>query len=182
MMTSRPVEAGRAIAHGVVGGIIGAVVMMLVEVAGALLEQESPFLPMQMNAALVLGPKIAGLERVGMAQLAPATTPRVLVGLGVHLTLSIAYGIILALIVLAVPRLRSSLRVLTIAGVAFGIALWLVKLALIALAASPWYLTSGDIEQLIAHGLFGGALGYYLGIRLAAAEVTRGASRPRSQP
>src|SRR5262245_48706465 len=90
MIASRPVDAGRAIARGVVGGLTGAIVMMIVEVAGALLAGRSPFIPAQMLAALVLGPKIAGLERVGMAQMAPATTTTILVGLGVHLALSIA--------------------------------------------------------------------------------------------
>jgi hypothetical protein len=173
MMNSRPVDAGWAITRGVIGGVVGGIVMMIVEVASALLAGRSPYIPAQMLAALVLGPKIAGLERVGMAQMAPATTTTVLVGLGIHLALSIAYGIILALIVLAVPGLRSSPRRLTLAGVAFGLALWLVKLTLIAAAAFPWFLTSGDIPELIAHGLFGAALGYYLGRQLATpAEVT----------
>lgn len=82
---SRPIAIERIFVYGGIGGIIAGIAMLLVEIVGALLTAISPLMPVQMNAAILLGPTIAGLERIGMAPLAAATTTTILVGLGTHL-------------------------------------------------------------------------------------------------
>lgn len=97
--------------------------------------------------------------------------------------MTIIYGMIFALIVVAVPPLRSSVWMLTVVGIGFGLALWVVNNHLIVTAASPWFLSTSVTQQVAAHALFGGALGYYLGaqlvtrVRVVSPKAASGGSR-----
>lgn len=159
------VETGTAVKYGIIGGIIAGALFAISEMVMAALMGMPAWVPLQMIGAIVLGP--------GVLPPSAPTISTVLVGMIVHFILSAIYGVVLALIALAIPALRSSVGLMTIVGMVYGLVLWLVNFYVIAPVLFPWFAEASPVVQFVAHVFFFGAvLGYYLGDRLARPEVT----------
>jgi len=153
-------DVAPAIECGIIGGIIAGVIFAMSEMVMAVLLGTPAVAPLQMIGAIALGP--------GVLPPAAPTASTLLAGVVVHMILSAIYGVVLALIALAIPVLRSSVRVLTGIGMVWGLVLWLVNFYLIAPVAFPWFGMANPVVQFIAHVFFFGAvLGYVLGTKLA---------------
>jgi len=85
---TRPVDTGWWIKHGIIGGIIAAIGMMMAEMIIAGLMGMDAFMPPRMIAGIVLG-------KSAMEHSTPLMTAA-LTGMMLHLVLSIVYGLILA--------------------------------------------------------------------------------------
>src|ERR687887_82947 len=115
---ARSLDTGWWVKHGIIGGIVGAIGMMMAEMVIAALMGMDAFMPPRMIAGIALGP--AAMQPSTPLITAAAT------GMMTHLVLSIVYGLIFAWIVSAVPALRPTPAV--IVGASFyGLLLWLVK-------------------------------------------------------
>ncbi len=115
------------------------------------------FMPLRMIGAIALGEQAL---QPGYALLTAA-----IVGLLVHMMLSVVFGIVFALLVATVPALASPSMLLLVAASAYGLVLWLVNFYAIAPAAGwRWFPTkTNPVVQFIAHTFFfGTALGLYL--------------------
>ena len=145
------------IKHGALGGLIAGVIFALFEMLMAALLQEAFFGPLRMIGATVLGQQALqpGYPLAGAA----------IVGLLVHMILSVAYGVVFALLLAYAPTLaRTRLVVGTAAGL-YGLLLWLVNFYVVApLAGWTWFPNrTNPIVQVVAHAVFfGTALGLYL--------------------
>jgi len=145
--------------HGIIGGIFAGVVFAMFEMVMAAVQMggESFFMPLRMIGGIVLG---------GQA-LAPETSLVVAgtAGLVVHMMLSAAYGVGVAVAAAVVAQLRSgTLPLLAWASIA-GFALWIVNFYVIApIAGWRWFPDGTDpVVQFVAHTFFfGSALGVYL--------------------
>ncbi len=154
------VDVASALKWGVIGGIIAGVIFALSEMVMAVLLGMPAVAPLQMIGAIALGP--------GVLPPAAPTAYTLLAGVIVHMVLSATYGVVLGLIALGLPVLRSSVGVVTGVGMVWGLALWLVNFYLIAPVAFPWFGMANPVVQFIAHVFFfGGVLGYFFGIKLA---------------
>jgi uncharacterized membrane protein YagU involved in acid resistance len=150
------------IKHGIIGGIVGAIGMMMAEMLIAALMGMDAFMPPRMIAGMALGP--AAMQPSTPLMTAAAT------GMMIHLVLSIVYGLIFAWIVSAVPALRPTPAV--IVGASFyGLLLWLINFYVIAPPAGwVWFPTQANpVQQFISHVFaFGTLLGVYLDRALVA--------------
>jgi uncharacterized membrane protein YagU involved in acid resistance len=144
--------SGSAVVAGIAGGVIFAAFEMLA--AATLMGTQAVFMPLRMIGAMVLG-----------AQALDPTYSLVVagvVGLAVHLILSIAFATVFALIASPLSTAGS----LALGGIAFGIALWIVNFYVLApLAGWSWFPDrSNPVVQFVAHALFFGCpVGWYLG-------------------
>src|ERR671935_2382618 len=98
---TRRIDTGWWVKHGIIGGIVGAIGMMLAEMIIAAGMGMDAFMPPRMIAGIVLGPS-AMQPNTPLMTAAP-------VGMLLHLVLSIIYGLIFAGIVSAVPALLALL-------------------------------------------------------------------------
>ncbi len=86
-------------------------------------------------------------------------------GMGLHMMLSIVYGVLFAWLVTVVPSVRGSSLAAIAAASLFGLLLWLVNFYLLAPPAGwMWFPTkTNPLQQFIAHTFgFGTLLGVYL--------------------
>lgn len=156
------VETGWWIKHGIIGGIIGAIGMLMAEMIIAALMGMDAFAPPRMIAGIALGPS-------AMQPSTPLVTAA-LVGMMLHFVLSIVYGLIFAWIVTNVRALQSRAAVIGSATV-FGLLLWLVNFYVIAPPAGwVWFPTMANpVQQFVSHTFFfGTVLGVYLDRALAS--------------
>jgi uncharacterized membrane protein YagU involved in acid resistance len=124
-------------------------------VSALMMGMDAFWMPIRMIGAIVLG----------QAALDPSYSlvTAGLVGIVVHMMLSIIYGLIFGAIVSFIPRLASSTAILLSAASVFGLLLWLVNFYVIAPIAFPWFTQSSPVVQFFAHTFFyGTALGIYL--------------------
>lgn len=138
------------VAAGVIGGLIFAMFEML---AAALLQGlDAVFMPLRMIGGIVLGS--AALDPTYSLLVAA------LVGVIVHLVLSIGFAFIFAAIVSPTASEAS----LAGAGALFGTVLWLINFYVIApIAGWTWFQEASVIVQFLAHAFFFGCpLGWYL--------------------
>lgn len=155
------VHTGWWVKHGIIGGIVAAIVMMMVEMIIAALMGMDAFAPPRMIAGIALGPS-------AMQPTTPLMTALV-VAMMVHFVLSIIYGLIFAAIVANVQALQSSAVVIG-AATAFGLLLWLLNFYVIAPPAGwVWFPTMANpIQQFLSDTFaFGTVLGVYLERTLA---------------
>ena len=158
---TRRIETSWWIKHGIIGGIIGAIGMMMAEMIIAAAMGMDAFMPPRMIAGILLGPS-------AMQPSTPLMTAAP-VGMMLHFVLSIIYGLIFAGLVSAVPALRSSAAVIVGASV-YGLLLWLINFYVIAPPAGwVWFPTQANpLQQFISHTFaFGTVLGVYLDRALA---------------
>jgi hypothetical protein len=146
--------------HGAIAGIIGGVVFAMFEMIMAAIQMgaEAFFMPLRMIGGILLGPQAMD----------PAATSLLVAGaagLLVHMPLSIAYGVGIALVAAVVPQLRTSVPALIAWASAAGFALWIVNFFVIApIAGWNWFPQDTDpIVQFVAHTFFfGTVVGLYL--------------------
>jgi hypothetical protein len=159
LQASKATGTGRWIAQGVIGGLIAGIVLAIFEmvIAALLMGTSAFFLPLRMAATIVLG----------QSALDPAypLVSAALVGVVVHLVLSIIFGTIFGEIVTAVPALHRPGMTLLVAASIFGLALWLVNFYVLApIFGWNWFPTQAEpVVQFVAHTFFyGTVLGGYL--------------------
>ncbi len=150
-------DIGWWVKQGAIGGLIAGIVFAMFEMLMAALLQEAFFGPLRMIGATVLG-------RDALQPGYPLATAAV-VGMLVHMILSVAYGIVFALVVSYAPTLaRTALLLVTAAGL-YGLLLWLLNFYAVApLAGWSWFPNrTNPLVQFVAHTfMFGAVLGLYL--------------------
>ncbi|MBI4493405.1 MAG: hypothetical protein HY690_11510 [Chloroflexi bacterium] len=155
--------------HGILGGIIAGIVFAMFEmvVAAAMMGADAFFMPLRMIGAIVLGPQALDPSY----SLATAAV----VGAATHMMLSAVFGVILGVLVAAIPGMAgSTVRLIALAS-AFGLLLWLVNFYVIApVAGWVWFPNATNpVVQLVAHTFFfGTVLGIYLRWAAAPHETT----------
>ena len=133
---------------GIDAGITAALVSLAVETPLVwLLRGELPWAAARMTAAMVLGSEV----------LFPPDTFDfwlVLLALGIHLALSVLYGLIFASVPLGISIFRAAVM-----GAAFGLLLFLINLYGIAPIFFPWFLELRGGITVFSHVVFGAVLG-----------------------
>ena len=119
---------------------------------GWLLYGVSPWVPLRMMGAIVLGPAALSPSETFDAQIA-------VVAISLHILLSIVYGTLLALVM---PSVGTALGMLV--GAFYGLALYYINFYGFN-AFSPWFVDHRDWLSIASHCAFGAVLAYvYTGI------------------
>lgn len=110
----------------------------------------SPWLPVRMVGAIMLGPDVISAPD----RFAPGVF---LLGMALHFALAIAYTALLALLVHPMSAAAA-----TIAGIAFGFALYAINYHLFS-AVFPWFESARNLLSVFVHVVFGAvaAFGYH---------------------
>ncbi|RKH62227.1 hypothetical protein [Corallococcus llansteffanensis] len=152
-----------SLTNGLLFGVAAGVLLALAEIALAVAAGDSPFYPVRMSAAVVLGP--------------PAFTPQVstgvavAVGLAVHLTISAGWGLMYSLLDALLPTDgRGRWEFQAAVGMLFGIFVWLVDFQFLARGYFPWFLDAPQFLQIVWHAVF---MGLPLALLFTAAERRR---------
>ena len=164
-----PIGAGWAVKHGLIGGLIAAVVFSMGEMVAAGIMEGNAFMPLHM---------IAG---VPLQQDPKAIDPGIAVPVGViaHMMYSMALGIVIAFIVSVSGLHASGARTVMFATI-IGFIIWPLNFYLIApLLDAPWFATETQpVLQFIFHTfLYGTVLGIYLAARVPNAVARVGSPR-----
>ncbi len=129
-----------------ISGALAGVVFLLVEVAATMLMGASPWAPLRMTAAIIMGQ--------GVTMGAQTYAPTVLAGaLIVHFALSVAFGLLLGA-VMAPFQLDSSIGMASVAGLVFGLVLYAFDFHVMTLAF-PWFGAARGQASLATHLVFG---------------------------
>ena len=154
---TRGIDTGWWIKHGLIGGIVAGISMMIVEMIIAALMGMDAFMPPRMIAGIALG-------KSAMDPSTPLMTAA-LSGMLLHIVLSIVYGVIFALVVANIRAVQAPAAVI-VAGAVYGLLLWLINFYIIAPPAGwVWFPTMANpVQQVISHVIgFGLVLGVYFG-------------------
>jgi len=157
-ITAARADLGQWARNGLVGGIVAGIAFALFEMIAAALLMGLPafFMPLRSISGIILG----------MQALDPSFSlvTAAIVGMLIHMVLSMIYGIAFGMTVAVMPALRSSGTILIAAATAVGLGLWLVNFYLIAPAAGwVWFGNANPVVQFLAHTFFyGSVLGIYL--------------------
>lgn len=129
---------------GVIGGLVFAVFEMVM--AAVMMGPQAFFMPLRMIGGIVLGE--AALDPSYSLLMAG------MVGVVVHMVLSIAFAAVLAMVVKMLTSIGSALA----AGIAFGIALWIVNFYVLApMIGWTWFPERTNVAvQFMAHAFFFG--------------------------
>ena len=128
--------------------IIAAFVFATLDIGlGYALHGISPWLPLRMMGAIVLGPSALSPPDTFDAQI-------VVVAIVLHIALSIVYGTFLALVM---PTVGTALGILV--GGLYGLALYYINFYGFN-AFSPWFVDQRDWLSIVSHCAFGAALAY----------------------
>ena len=98
-----------------------------------------------------VGPLVAFSTIFNLAAKPIATPENVVVGLIVHLTLSMLFGLAFALVL---PALRDA-RSLTLGALGFGVGLYLLNIQVLGRTAFPAFRQADQLFELIVHAAFG---------------------------
>ena len=168
----RPVYAPFSLGAAILASIIAGLVFAMLDVGlGWALRGISPWTPLRMTGAIVLGP----------AALSPTDTfdaTIALVAIGTHLMLSTVYGTLLALLMPAVDLAWGLLL-----GGFYGLALYYINFYGFN-AFSPWFAEQRDWVSVGSHFMFGAVLAYTYtalnarNITASADPATRSLSEP----
>lgn len=126
-------------------GFAAGVVFLVVEMVALWLMGESPWGPPRMIAAIVLGRDV-------VSQAAPGAGI-MLVALLVHFMLSIAFGLILA-VIMAPFNFDSSIGMASLVGAVFGIAVYAINFHGMT-QVFPWFAEARGALSFVAHVVFG---------------------------
>lgn len=148
--------AGRFWLVGAVGGALGGMTFILVQMAVAAALGYSPASPLRAIGSIILGPPAMSAEY--------PLDGAVFAGLALHLALSIAYGMVFVW-ALWLAGQTGRLNSITIAlGVIFALALWMINFLVIApllfdqMVGEPMFLLSFTV----GHFFYGLVLGAYV--------------------
>lgn len=127
------------------GFIAGAVFLALEMALVPIFLGGSPWDPPRMIAAIVMGEGVLPMP----GQTSPVTASIVLAALAVHFVLSVAYALILAVLI---ARLRPASAVAV--GIAFGVVLYVVNFYGFT-AIFPWFAMARNWVSIFSHAVFG---------------------------
>lgn len=162
------VGAGWAVKHGLIGGLIAAIVFSMGEMVAAGIMEGNPFMPLHMIASIPL------------RQDPKAIDPGIAIPVGViaHMMYSMALGVVIAFILASISALHPSGARTVMFVTIIGFIIWPFNFYLIApLLGVPWFATDTQpVLQFIFHTfLYGTVLGIYL-----AARLPKGVARVRA--
>lgn len=140
---AKPLDLGALLARGAVAGSAGGLVFLLITMFYVV------------DKGLPAVAPLLDISTIFHASAMPVISPEnMFVGLVVHLTLSIAFGVGFALLTPMLP----SRRMLLIAGPAYGLLLYLVNFQILGRTAFPWFTNPHGPNQsfeIADHALFG---------------------------
>ncbi|HZU07955.1 MAG TPA: hypothetical protein VFB73_18490 [Chloroflexota bacterium] len=151
---------GELVRHGVLAGVVAAIVLAAEEIVATVLLGGTPGAPFRLIASTVFGP-------LALSPSYPLAVT-VLVGAAIHLTLSVLFGVIFVFIVALFYQLSARAPLLLLYGVLYGLALWelnvLTVLSLLFPGAVPRFSLANQIwNGVIAYAVFYGlVLGAYV--------------------
>jgi len=154
---TRRVDLARALQHGAIGGVIAGLVFPMFEMAMAALQGDSPLAPLRMIGGIALGDQALD---PGFSILVAGGA-----GIGVHMMLSIVYGVVFGAAAAVVRWIISSAATAALAGAVLGTLLWVVNFYVVApIFGWTWFPEMTDpLVQFVAHaGFFGVPLGLYV--------------------
>jgi uncharacterized membrane protein YagU involved in acid resistance len=157
-MASKQTSPGFVLWHGIVGGVISGITLMVFQMTAAAAQEGSAFIAPRLLASLVFG------EDALFATF--PLPPALVVGMVLHLMISVAFGVLFVYLLTVFRRVCTSWRMLLAYGLAFGFALWAVNYRVLGSILFPQLLS---VDQFwlgfIAHTFFFGmTLGAYLAI------------------
>ena len=131
-MTAAAIATGRAtstaslVRAGLIGGAIAGMVFAMFEMLAAVAFNgpDAFFMPLRMIAGIALGP--SAMDPSTSLALAGA------VGLGIHMALSMMYGVATAIVANALPVLSRSTGALVVFATVMGLALWILNFFVLA--------------------------------------------------
>lgn len=159
--------------NGMVVGLPAGAFFILFEMFMSGFSNPTPFGPLRLIGAIVLG------QGALTPQPATGAGTAIIVGFIVHFLLAAVFGAIFGAILgalsLGIDPLSRSRAALTGAAAVGGVLLWLVNFYVIAPVAFPWFTTSSPLVQSVAHTVFyGAAYGLLLATRLRSTERASG--------
>lgn len=161
------IDLGRAVKHGMIGGILAGLVFPMFEMAMAAIQGQNPLGPLRMIGGIAVGEQ--ALDPNFSILIAGAA------GMAVHMVLSVVYGLVFGAAATLLPALVASLGVAAIAGAVWGTILWVVNFYVVApVLGWTWFPEMTDpLVQFVAHaGFFGVPLGGYVAWALGRSERT----------
>jgi hypothetical protein len=144
-------EVGERFTRGAIAGLVAGLVF-LIATMGYVTTKGLPAVAPMIDISTIFH----GQDR-------PVPNPdNVVVGLVLHLTLSVAYGVVFAVLVSVLPR-----RVLIVlaAGVAYGLLLYVVNFQIFGRTLFPWFTNPEGPDQgfeVFIHAVFGFLLGPFV--------------------
>lgn len=145
--------------HGLIGGVVAGLVFATFEMimAAILSGADAFFMPLRMIGAMLLGQQALQPDYSLIAA--------ALAGVGVHMVLSMMFGLAVTAVARYVPALSASTTALLAWTSVAGLGLWIVNFYLIApIAGWNWFPDNTNaVVQFFAHVFFyGTTLGIYL--------------------
>lgn len=147
----RPEQAdtASAIKQGIIGGAVAGTIFLVAEMVGSVLLGGELLAPFQAFASIPLGQ---------MPPQIPIATA-IPVGFVTHAALSLLYGVVFALAIMALPALRASTTTLLVAGTIYGILLWILNFFLLpTVIGRPWFSMAPLVPQFVYHAFFWGTV------------------------
>jgi hypothetical protein len=129
------------------GLIAGAIFMMVEMLMVMVFMGESPWGPPRMIAAMIMGEDV--LPPPGSFDMGIVMTAMM-----IHFALSVVYGLLFGWIVHRLSGVNA-----TLIGAVFGLAIYFINFYLIAPVMFPWFTMAQNWVSLVAHLIFGLALG-----------------------
>jgi len=149
----------RGIKEGIGFGLIAGMIFGVMEVVGAAVMGNPPFMPVRMFASIVLG-------KQALMQTPAATALGI--GIIVHFVLAAIFGVVYrAINATFSTRTETSYGRQTGLGLLFGAMLWIVNFQIIGRLAYPWFLSTPQFLQMMMHAVF---FGLPIGLMYAAGE------------
>jgi uncharacterized membrane protein YagU involved in acid resistance len=151
--------------HGIAGGIISGIIFAMAEMILNVLMGKPFFGPLRLIGSILLGQQ-------ALAPIYPLASAA-LVGLMVHMIMSMIFGLIFIYLLSAVRQLQVSTGRLLVYGSLFGLALWVVNFQILAPALFPQFtLVNQFWNGFFAHTFFFGTMiGGYMAIAIPKQEV-----------
>jgi uncharacterized membrane protein YagU involved in acid resistance len=150
MSTNVSSQPSAGILTGAGAGLVAGIVMALVAMMATAIMGKGPFAPPAMIAAIVLGPAAMMTPSVGV----------IVIGLVLHMILSMMFGVVFVLIA---SRIATSTILL---GAAYGIVLWIVNfygLSFVSSGARAMVANEPIMLAVLTHLVFGIVLGAIVG-------------------
>jgi uncharacterized membrane protein YagU involved in acid resistance len=160
--------------HGVVGGVISGIIFAMAEMILNVLMGKPFFGPLRLIGSILLGQQ-------ALAPTYPLASAAV-VGLIVHMIMSMVFGLIFIYLLAAVRQVQTSTGRLLAYGSLFGLALWVVDFLILAPALFPQFTMVNQFwNGFFAHTFFFGTMiGGYVSIAIPKHEVVEAQGEGRT--